>query len=87
MGMNSFNLENGARLKGALQIVETIPAEAKKGVDNSVDVANDSGVPKLIDSANKMNDSAANLFKTIEEFVVCGNKLQGYYDKMEQALT
>lgn len=87
MAQNSFNVEVIPALKTAVEHLTESKVRMIKGVAASKEVAEDSGVEKLIKSAEAMEAGTIALGKTMDENVESMGVLIKYYTDIEEALT
>lgn len=87
MAAVSYNTEELPKLKRAKEILESIRPTMKKGVENSVEIAKDSGAPKYIASGESMAENVPALVdQTIPETIEAIGNMIKYYERLENAL-
>ena len=82
----SFNTEAKDSLKRGGGIIEDAKTSLKKGVTNSVELAETTGSAKYIASAHNMEESSNALHATMDEVIDIFGRLVKYYENIESAL-
>ncbi len=82
----SFNTEAKDNLKRVGGIMEDAKASLKKGITNSVELAESTGAAKYIASAHNMEEAGNALLVSMDEVVEVFAKLVKHYENVESAL-
>lgn len=82
----SFNREIIPDLSKAKQLIGETSPTIRKGVENSVAVAEETGSEKYINSAHNMAEAAQKLMKCGEELEETYGSLLNHYKRLEDAL-
>ena len=84
--MNDFNLEAVEQISKAVSELEEVIPVGKKGVENSVEVANESGSDRAIKSAQSLEEGTNQFFACFEEFLESLKEVHAYYKKLDAAV-
>lgn len=84
--MNDFNLEALDQIKRGLEPLQEAIVIGKKGVANSVEVANESGSDRAIKSAASLEEGTNQFFACLEEYNQSAEEVHNYYSKLNAAV-
>lgn len=84
--MNDFNLDALEQIKRGIEPLEEVVPIGKKGVSNSVEIANESGSDRAVKSAVSLEEGTNQFFACFEEFQQSAEDVHAYYTKLNAAV-
>ena len=82
----NFNVEELGKLDQAVELLEEVIPLGKKGIENSKEIAQESGAEKYIKSAEALEEGAQAFFACIGEFVEVAKELTATYKRLDAGL-
>lgn len=82
----NFNVEELGKLDQAVELLEEVIPTGKKGVENSKEIALESGSAKYIKSAEALEEGAQAFFSCVGEFVEVAKELSATYKRLDAGL-
>lgn len=86
MASSTFNVECLTATKRAIECLQELGPNMKRGIDNCCEICKESGSPELIKSAEGVAEGETALLKTLDEVVETITKLADYYDRVARAM-
>ena len=86
MSQNTFNLDVIQPASKAASLIEDLPQKVRKGTDNFVDVAKDSGSPKLQATAQNQSEATDRLIKATGQVLESVERYINHYKNLQGTL-
>lgn len=83
--MQSYNLETIQSMKGARDQIAELPARLKKGADNAVEMANETGSSKLVATMVALQESSVEYGKVLSETAEIFSERITKFEKLQEA--